>query len=1033
MGWFNEIWKKIFFLIIIISLILTLSPTFANDNLTLGSDNANTINNDFKTLENELSNTPDGSQFNLTHNYVYNNQTDSNCIRIINRNITINGNGYTIDGGNQKDIFYIKSSDVYFNNLLLTNANADVGSALTAEYSKVFSNNLSIINSVGDRGVLILSNSYYEGNNDKFINLYSGSEGIIILEASTMISDNSLFSSSYNLNKGFVYAPQSNAQFTNCSFENITSMYSSAIYGGKLIIVRNSTFTNLYANLTAGALSVKGGSLVVDNCNFYNVSSENNGGAIFTDLYGNASNRLLINNAKFTECESGFGGVVLALDGFVEITNSTFANNSAYYDGGAIYTSYVTLNIFNTEFINNSALKEGLGGGLFFDMGTLTVSDSKFINNNAFIGEGIYSNDGNINIKKSTFINNDIYTDFDTGCSMADNSFENSKTIMNNTEYSYLTVSKADKLNLTVASNSSNIPSRYDLRDLGWVSPVKSQGEQNVCWSFGLTAALESALLKEINKLYDFSENNIKSTVLKYSKYGFTDLNEEAYSHSAIGYLLSWMGVLPNDYDVYDELGKISQLINTEEAFHIQNVIYLRNTTSRDALKKAIMDYGAIEIGYYVNSNFYNAKTYANYNPNFHTINHMVAVVGWDDNYSKDNFLITPPGDGAWIIKNSWGTGFGDKGYLYISYYDKGFFSDGNPAIAIVLNDTNRFNKNYQTDFGGASSFLGKYKYYSNTFTASDDEIITAIGTYFIDAGLNYNFSIYVNNELKLTQNWVSEYYGFKTINLNKNIIINEGDTFKVVFNSPSTPVQEDSRSHIMPNTSFVSINGEDWIDTATLNNTVSLKVYTLNLDENINLTCNNYSAYLTNAGNLTGEVSTTEGDSIAGRSVYINLTRKTTGASKVYEVVTDSNGVFNLPINLGTDFYTFTVDFKSNNASKGTVASSEGNIIIVDEKTDKISTILATANYEEEYGAKEPFVGVLFDFDSNVLQGQHVKLNLTRLSSGASKIYDVVCDYEGVFSLDINLAPGQYTVLCTFDGNDVYEASCEENTLTVY
>lgn len=60
--------------------------------------------------------------------------------------------------------------------------------------------------------------------------------------------------------------------------------------------------------------------------------------------------------------------------------------------------------------------------------------------------------------------------------------------------------------------------------------------------------------------------------------------------------------------------------------------------------------------------NYYDGDKYAD---------HEITIVGWDDNYSKDNFSVTPPGNGAFLVKNSWDVDWGDSGYFYISYYDK--------------------------------------------------------------------------------------------------------------------------------------------------------------------------------------------------------------------------------------------------------------------------------------------------------------------------------------------------------------------------
>jgi C1A family cysteine protease len=54
------------------------------------------------------------------------------------------------------------------------------------------------------------------------------------------------------------------------------------------------------------------------------------------------------------------------------------------------------------------------------------------------------------------------------------------------------------------------LPSRFDWRMTGKVSPVKNQGACNACYAFASIAALESRLLIDNAGLWDFSENNVK-------------------------------------------------------------------------------------------------------------------------------------------------------------------------------------------------------------------------------------------------------------------------------------------------------------------------------------------------------------------------------------------------------------------------------------------------------------------------------------------------------------------------------------------
>ncbi|RAP49012.1 MAG: hypothetical protein BZ138_08420, partial [Methanosphaera sp. rholeuAM270] len=297
-------------------------------------------------------------------------------------------------------------------------------------------------------------------------------------------------------------------------------------------------------------------------------------------------------------------------------------------------------------------------------------------------------------------------------------------------------------------------------------------------------------------------------------------------------------GVIPEEYDEYDSLGTITKIFDTDDKIRVQDVmIIFSGTQDRDKLiKEAILNYGAVtaSINGCLDAEYWNPETNSIYYPDSREIDHILAVVGWDDNYSRENFLVTPPGDGAWILKNSYGPNKYEKGYLYMSYYDKSFMEseddDEYPEFATVyvFNNTIKYKTNYQTDINGLLSFDSNYTYYSNMYTAYYNESLAAVGTYFNESGVDYEFNIYVNGKHVLSQNGTSNYAGYKTIILDRHIPVMEGDTFKVVFKNNNVPYLDCSRQHYLKNISFISADGENWEDMSEDNQTVCLKVYTV-------------------------------------------------------------------------------------------------------------------------------------------------------------------------------------------------------------
>ena len=106
-------------------------------------------------------------------------------------------------------------------------------------------------------------------------------------------------------------------------------------------------------------------------------------------------------------------------------------------------------------------------------------------------------------------------------------------------------------------------------------------------------------------------------------------------------------------------------------------------------------------------------------------------------------------------------------------------------------------------------------------------------------------------------------------------------------------------------------------------------------------------------------------------------------------------------------------------------------NIVAQPSPMQNVDTILVLYNLTETYGEGEYEVGTLTDIYGNPIVGQHIAMNLTRLSNGQSKIYWATTDYLGHVMLQINLAPGNYTSKAYFDGvtmgNTTYNPSESE------
>lgn len=311
--------------------------------------------------------------------------------------------------------------------------------------------------------------------------------------------------------------------------------------------------------------------------------------------------------------------------------------------------------------------------------------------------------------------------------------------------------------NTTVSFTGS--PSRFDLRTSGKVSPVKDQTHFGTCWAFATMGSLESSLMPA-TPAPDFSEKNLADL----AGFDYDIPNGGGTMWMSAAYLTRWNGPVNEASDPYPSGWNWTPPSDTYPAVeHVQNIVFFPARTSRtdmSTIKNALTTRGAVYSSFYWGSAFYNATHASYYEPQSASDpssggGHAVTIVGWDDTWEAANFSTVPDGPGAWIVKNSWGTGWGDSGYFYLSYYDKYFGSvlqpDGDYRDTAVFSgeSTSNYHAVYSyDDLGEVTDYYvttPKAGSFASVFTAAAPGTLAAVGFYTTDLNVPCTISIYKN------------------------------------------------------------------------------------------------------------------------------------------------------------------------------------------------------------------------------------------------------------------------------------------------
>ena len=360
-------------------------------------------------------------------------------------------------------------------------------------------------------------------------------------------------------------------------------------------------------------------------------------------------------------------------------------------------------------------------------------------------------------------------------------------------------ISDAGSSGFLRASAKTALPAKWDAREHGWISPVKDQGDVGTCWAFASYATLETQLLKLGRGLHDFSEKNMVNL------HGWESLNPDDGGDYclAAGYLLRWGGAVVETNDVYAmTVGAWSASPQFAPVVRVQNIIWVPpldgSQESVDILKTAIMEYGAVGTAMYWSGSYEKNDTY--YCPFYNSPNHAVAIVGWDDAYPTNGFRVAPSGEGAWIIKNSWGTDNGDKGYYHISYHDN-MVGRSVGTVFIPAGESEEYDavRGHDVqgpifDASGADSLVAsKHDLQAAVFSAAWNEQLAAVGIWSSIYPNPYEIYVYTNvvrgaaspiagGALACQLTGTLQHAGFTTIPLTAPVALATGTGFAIVY-----------------------------------------------------------------------------------------------------------------------------------------------------------------------------------------------------------------------------------------------------------
>ncbi len=276
---------------------------------------------------------------------------------------------------------------------------------------------------------------------------------------------------------------------------------------------------------------------------------------------------------------------------------------------------------------------------------------------------------------------------------------------------------KVQSLPAVTAPRDASYPPSLDWRDMEGTTPVKNQGSCGSCWAFAAVGQLESHTRIVDGRLEDLSEQQVISC-----------------NSAGAGCGGGWAG---NAYEVFEDPGSVQELCmpynpgNNPPCTQDQCVIHARISgysyisNNVNSIKEALLT-GPVWTGMDVYDNFYDYQVGCYRGGTTYVGAHAVLIVGWDDSRCG----------GAWIVKNSWGPGWGMDGYFYIQWGTSGI---GRSSYQIDYIPGTVYVEVSSPDGGEIWDTGDEYEITWDTSRETPDSVSIFLS---IDSGANYNYTV---------------------------------------------------------------------------------------------------------------------------------------------------------------------------------------------------------------------------------------------------------------------------------------------------